>query len=182
MTEIDVVAALLLEESKRFLEKARDCADDDDARNAYLHASLHLAFCSLEAHINSIADDQLLGTDISLHERALLMESKVELVRGRFEIQNGLQMYRLEERLQFLWTRFSTEPKFDRKSAVWGQFKNGLDMRNGLTHPKVMVILTIDSVERTLRALIEIIDIAYMRIYKRHFPARGKDLNSSLTF
>ena len=34
----------------------------------------------------------------------------------------------------------------------------------------------------TLRALIEIIDIAYMRIYKRHFPAKGKDLNSSLTF
>jgi hypothetical protein len=182
MTEIDAIASTLLEESKLFLEKARESAAVEDARNAYLHACVNLAFCSLEAHINSIADDQLLRTDISLHERGLLMERKVELVHGRYELQNGLQMYRLEDRLQFLWTRFSTEPEFDRKSTVWGHFKNGLEMRNSLTHPKEVVTLTIESAERTLRALIEIIDIAYMRIYKRHFPARGKDLNSTLSF
>jgi hypothetical protein len=55
-------------------------------------------------------------------------------------------------------------------------------MRNGLTHPKEMITLSIDSVQRSLRAIIEIIDIAYMRIYKRPFPVRGKDLHTSLTF
>jgi hypothetical protein len=155
------MASLLLEESKRFLEKASASASDDDARCAYLHAALNLAFCSLEAHINSIAEDQLLRTDISPHERAVLSERKIELVAGQFQIQPGLQMYRLEDRLQLLWTRFSTEPAFDKKTPVWGQLKEGLDLRNGLTHPKIMVTLTIESVRRSLTAVIETIDIAY---------------------
>jgi hypothetical protein len=182
MTDIDLMASTLLEESKCFLEKASANTTDDDARNAYLHAALNLAFCSLEAHINSIAEDQLLRTDISLHERALLSEKKIELVGGQFQIQIGVQMYRLEDRLQFLWTRFSTEPAFDKKTAAWGQLKDGLDLRNGLTHPKIMVNLTIESVRRSLAAVIEVIDIAYRRIYKRPFPAKGKDLNSTLAF
>jgi hypothetical protein len=182
MTDIDIVASTLLEESKRFLEKAQHHSSIDDARDAYLHAALNLAFCSLEAHINSIADDQLLRNDISLHERALLSEKKIEMVGGVFQIQKGLQMYRLEDRLEFLWTRFSTNPAFDRKTPAWGQLKEGLDLRNGLTHPKSMVTLSIDSVKRSISAIIEIIDIAYMRIYKKPFPAKGKDLHSTLAF
>jgi|GEM_PF-2121277 len=182
MTDIDVMAATLLEESKRFLEKAQANVSDNEARDAYLHAALNIAFCSLEAHINSIAEDQLLRSDISLHERALLSERKVELVGGQFQIQTGLQMYRLEDRLQYLWTRFSTEPAFDKKTPAWGQLKAGLELRNGLTHPKFMVSLTVDSVRQSLSAVIEIIDIAYRRIYKRPFPAKGKDLHSTLAF
>jgi hypothetical protein len=45
-----------------------------------------------------------------------------------------------------------------------------------------MVTLTIESVRRSLAAVIETIDIAYRRIYKRTFPAKGKDLNSTLSF
>jgi len=182
MTDIDILASTLLEESKRFLEKAEQHSTIDDARNAYLHAALNLAFCSLEAHINSIAEDQLLRTDISLHERGLLSEKKVEMVAGEFQLQKGLQMYRLEDRLQFLWTRFSTDSAFDRNVTAWGQFKDGLDLRNGLTHPKSMVTLTVESVRRSVGAIIEIIDIAYRRIYKKPFPAKGKELHSTLAF
>lgn len=182
MTEIDELAATLLDESKRFLEKAIDSSEDKKASNAYLHASLNLAFCSLEAHINSMAEEHLLRTDLSPQERGVLAEKKVELMHGRFEIQSGLQMYRLEDRLQFLWTKFSADADFDRNSATWGQLKDGLKLRNGLTHPKEMVTLTIESVQRSLIAIIEVIDIAYTRIYKRSFPAKGKALNSSLFF
>jgi len=182
MTDIDILATTLLEESKRFLEKAEHSSLMDDARDAYLHAALNLAFCSLEAHINSMAEDQLLRTDISLHERGILSEQKVEMVAGEFQLQKGLQMYRLEDRLQFLWTRFSTDAAFDRKTPVWGHFKAGLELRNGLTHPKSMIVLTIDTVRRSISAIIEIIDIAYKRIYKKSFPSKGKDLHSTLAF
>lgn len=182
MTGIDQLASQLLEESKRFLEKARDPASDEAARDAFLHSSLSLAFSSLEAHINSMAEDQLLRTDLTPHERGILSEKRVELQNGRFEVLSGLQMYRVEDRLQFLWTRCSTAPPFDRNLPVWGQLKDSLRLRNGLTHPKEMVTVTVEAVERCLRAIIEIIDIAYLRIYKRAFPAKSKDLHSSMTF
>ena len=56
MSQIDQFAQSLLEESKRFPEKAKD-GSNREGTNAHLHAALMLVFSSLETHVNSIADD-----------------------------------------------------------------------------------------------------------------------------
>ena len=68
MTAIDEFASSLLDEAKRFLEKA---AVRDAGETAYLHAALMLGFCSLEAHTNAISDDFSKGGDLSITDQSI---------------------------------------------------------------------------------------------------------------
>lgn len=181
MNDIDALASVLLEESKRFLENARETTDKT-AKHAFLHASLSLGFSSLEAHVNSIVDDQLERTDLSIHERAFLSERRVELRQGAFVLLDSLQMQRIDERITLLWTRCSVDGSFDYQSPIWSHLKDGIKLRNALTHPKEATELTVDQVSRSLSAIVEIIDVAYTRIYGKSLPAKNRGLQSSLSF
>ena len=50
--EADSFSIRLLEEAKRFLEKAGDASGDE--RAAYLHAALMVGFSALESHLNGL--------------------------------------------------------------------------------------------------------------------------------
>ena len=82
MTQIDVFASSLLEESKRFLEKATE--DEEPATSAYLHASLLLAFSALEAHVNAITEDFSSRSELTPHEIGVMREREVRLEKGVF--------------------------------------------------------------------------------------------------
>ena len=90
MAEIDAFAARLWEEAKGFLEKAR-ATSVVKRREAYLHAALNLGFCSLEAHLNAIAEDFLTREDLLPHERSVLLEKRVDLEHGVFRLSNVIR-------------------------------------------------------------------------------------------
>jgi hypothetical protein len=177
--DIDTFAALLLEEAKRFLENAVD-ADDIVRRDAYLHAALTLGFSGLEAHVNAVCEEFSTRPELSAHERALLLEEDVKLENGEFK-PRGLKMYRLEERITFLHTRFSGKP-LDKKVPWWGALGTAIDMRNKLTHPKGAQTIGVDGVKCAIRAIVDAIDALYQAIYKKKFPAASRGLQSRLTF
>ena len=135
MAEIDAFASQLLEEAKGFLEKSRGKVTGKN-KEAYLHAALNLGFCALEAHVSAIAEDFLTLSNLSPHERSILSERRVELEHGEFRVANQLQIYRLEDRLLFLCTRFSKKAALNRKAAYWAQFKDALDLRMHSLTPK----------------------------------------------
>jgi hypothetical protein len=178
---IDEFASSLLEESKRFLEKANDEEGDPAATNAYLHASLLLAFSALEAHVNAICDDFVSRPELTPQEMAVLQEREVRLVKGRFQLQSALKIFRLEERIEFLHTRFSGL-SIDYSSQWWSRLAEATKLRNKLTHPKSNVIINSDSVGNALQAVIDTLDAMYRAIYKSGFPAANLRLNSELTF
>jgi hypothetical protein len=178
LAEIDAFASQLLEEAKAFLEKSR-AANTGNAKDAFLHASLNLGFCALEAHVNAIAEDFLTRHDLSAHERSLLSETKVELADGEFRLSQQMQIYRLEDRLLFLCQRFS-KGRLDRTAAYWGQFKDALTLRNSLTHPKKPAVVTEASVERALMAILQMLDVVYKRIYGKNYPPRKRGLQSTI--
>jgi hypothetical protein len=179
VAEIDAFANQLLEEAKGFLEKARGAAVGKN-KDAYLHAALNLGFCALEAHLNAIAEDFMTISNLSPHERSILSERKVELEHGEFRITKQLQVYRLEDRLLFLCTRFSKKAPLNRKAAYWGQFKEALDLRNDLTHPKTPAMVTERSIERALMAILQVLDVTYQRIYRKKYPGRKRGLLSTI--
>lgn len=117
MAEIDDFATSLFEEAKRFLERAQS-ESDSAARDAYLHAAMMLAFCSLEAHLNAISEEFRERPEFTLHEKAVLLEEDVKLIDGEF-VLGGFKMLRLEDRIQFLHRKFSGKP-FD-KAVQWWQ-------------------------------------------------------------
>jgi hypothetical protein len=179
VAEIDAFATQLLEEAKAFLERGRT-SGVAATKEAHLHAALNLGFCSLEAHLNAIAEDFLTLTDLSPQERSILSEKKVELEHGIFKLTQHTHIYRLEDRLLFLCHRFSKKTALDRKAAYWGQFKDALDLRNGLTHPKTPAVVTETSVERALLAILHLLDVVYRRIYGKEYPGRKRGLQTTL--
>jgi hypothetical protein len=179
MADIDDFATSLLEESKRFLEKVSDVADDA-ARHAYLHASLLLAFCSLEAHVNAICEEFADRPEFTIHEKGLLLEKDVKLESGAF-IFGGLKMSRLEERILFLHRHFAGAP-LDTSANWWSQLKAALAVRNKLTHPKSAQPISVQDAREALSATIAAIDNLYKIIYKKTLPAASRALQSRLSF
>lgn len=179
MANIDEFATSLLEEAKRFLEKASDHADDT-ARTAFLHAALILAFCSLEAHVNAIGEEFASRPELPLHAKGVLLEKEVKLNDGEFTL-GGLRMYRLEDRIQFLHKQFSGK-SLDKTVQWWGELKNAIDTRNKLTHPKDAHPIKIGQVGSAIEAVITTIDSLYRAIYKTGFPAAKRGLHSRIEF
>jgi hypothetical protein len=182
MADIDDFATSLLEEAKRFLEKAVEAAKaaDDVRRNANLHASLMLAFCSLEAHVNAIAAEFSGRPELTTHDKGILLEREVRL-EGREFTLGGFRMYRLEDRILFLHRRFSGK-SLDKSVAWWPQLKSAIHNRNKLTHPKGAHPVTVKNVRDALAAVIASLDALYKAIYKKGLPAANLALHSLLTF
>jgi hypothetical protein len=180
LSAIDDFASSLLEEAKRFLEKA-NAASDNDAKTAYLHAALMLGFCALEAHINATADEFAGRPELSVHERAILLEQDVRFHQGEFKVSDNLRMVSIQDRMLFLHLKFGGKA-LDRSAVWWSELSNALTLRNKLTHPKEVPIIGVDDVRRALRAIIEAIDVLFRAIYRRPFPVANRGLDSNLTF
>lgn len=180
MRSVDDFASRLLEEAKRLYEKALD-ETDREGQEAYLHAALVLGCCSLEAHVNSIADDFLVRQELSVIERSILAEREYRLENGELVLTEVLKMYRLTERIEFLYRRFSGEP-LDKDQAWWGKLKTALSTRNELSHPKQHTPVTGQAVEQALQSILDALDAVYRGIYKKRYPARNRGLNSKMTF
>ena len=180
MAEIDLFANQLLEEAKRFNEKAKE-QSDETAKAAYLHASLMLAFCAFDAHINAIGEEFSIRKDLSAQERGFLLEREVRLVQGEFKVSSGLKMARLEDRIELLHAKFSGKP-LDRSATWWSSLSLAMDIRNQLTHAKVVPTITEGDVRNALSAIIGALEALYRAIYKRPFPPFGQELRSSLIF
>ena len=117
LSAIDDFAASLLEEAKRFLENARS-ASDIETQAAFLHAALMLGFCALEAHVNATCDEFAGRPELSMHERAILLEQDVRFELGEFK-PGGLKMISIQDRILFLHLRFGGKP-LDRSAPWWG--------------------------------------------------------------
>jgi hypothetical protein len=176
----DGFALSLLEESKRFLEKARS-APNDVGRNAFLHSSLLLAFCSLEAHVNAMAEDFASEMKLTAHELGVLKEREVRLENGKFQLKNTLKMVRLEDRIKFLCRRFSRKP-VDFSAPWWSGLLNAMELRNALTHPKGQVLIDVSAVGCAIEAIIDTLDALYVAILLQPFPMVRLRLDSTVDF
>jgi hypothetical protein len=134
VADIDRFASSLLEEAKRFLEKA-STEGDPAGQVAYLHAALNLAFCSLEAHINAVAEELAAHKEFSSpHDQGVFLEKEVRLEDGEFKLK-ALRIYHLDDRILFLHKRV-TGKLIDKAATWWSELAVAMKLRNKLTHPK----------------------------------------------
>jgi len=179
MADFDVFASTLLEESKRFFERASE-ANGGAGEAPNLHAALMLAFCALEAHVNAVADEMTRRDNITPHVLGVLLEKEVRLLNGRFGLDSRLRIFRLEDRIYLLHDRFGMKP--DVHGAWRPALSGALNLRNKLTHPKGVPTITVDAVKRAVQAVIDAIDALYRAIYDRPFPVAARELSSKLDF
>jgi len=177
---IDELSSQLWEQAKQFSEKAKAEADPK-GQAAYRNAALMLGFCALEAHLNALAEESAMRTGLGVLEKSILTERDVALDAGKFTVTNRLKIYRLEDRLEFLFVNFARGgvPKGEK---WWAQVKEGIRLRNELVHPKAGFALTEAALERNLLAILECLNALYLGIYRKRFPSYQRGLDSQLTF
>lgn len=179
MNEVDTFATNLLEEAKRFFEKAVE--SKGEGKDAFLHAALLLGFASLEAHVNSIAADFLVRPELSTLDNSILQEREVQLEDGQWTLTDKLKIYRLEDRIEYLHRRFSITP-LNKQEQFWSDLKAGMQLRNRLTHPKGAEAITEAQIRPALMAIVAVLDSMYRAIYKRPFPAAKRGLQTLSSF
>jgi hypothetical protein len=177
---IDDFSILLLEQSKRFLEKA-SMATNPDSISAFCHASLLLGFSSLEAHMNALSDDLILRPDLGILEQSILKEREFIQDNGRFTLTNKLKMYRLEDRLMFMFVNFSTGV-IPKSLPWWNVLQEGIDLRNRLVHPKKDMQLKHVEVAKVVGAILACLDALYKALFGKPHPLFKRGLDSKLTF
>jgi hypothetical protein len=178
---IDQFASTLLDEAKRFLERAKD-NNGGSAEAPNLHAALMLAFCSLEAHVNAVADELSQRSDLSIHEKGVLLERDVQLIDGAFQMSPKLRIARMEDRIELLHVRFSKTGGMNLEAPWRSKLSGAIDLRNKLTHPKSIPKITIGAIEKAIEAVIETINALYLALYGRPLPAASFGLASTLDF
>lgn len=176
----DEFARLLLEEAKRFREKAQE-APDAIAQDAYRHASLLLAFSALEAHVNGVAEELLLRGGFDVMEEGLLREQDVRLKQGKWELTGKLKMYRLEDRLLFLFARTSSVTTLA-SFSWWPHLRNAMSARNALVHPRASLKLTEKDVDRYVISVVDCLDALYRAVFGKSHPASKRAATSTLEF
>lgn len=176
---IDDFAKLLFNEAKAYLEAARNAASEE-SRIAFLHASLLVGFCSFEAHINSIAENFNTRADLNLLDRSILLERKIRLTDGEYELTSEMQMFKIEDRIDYLFAKFSTIP-LDKSLDYWGAFRRGLTLRNKLSHPKTSPHIDVDVTNEALQAILELLNAMYRGIYGRRHPSYNLGTATTMT-
>src|SRR5271167_1253890 len=153
MQEIDLFANQLLEEARRFFEKAGE-ATDAPGKDANLHAALMLSFCALEAHTNAMGEEFASRFDLPVHGKGVLLEKDVKLEKGEFVLTKALRMAKLEDRIEFLHVSVARKD-IDASSASWrGQLSAAINLRNKLTHAKEVPAINDIDVQRAIEAII----------------------------
>lgn len=183
MSDRDKLSSQLLEEAKRFLEKAESETKDSPAREAYAHAALLLSFSSLESHINAVADELTLRPNLGVLDYSILTERDFQLDKGVFKVTERLKIYRLEDRLTYILANFSTSDPFAAgKPSWWPGLSAGINLRNKLVHPKEHMKVGTEVVAAAIQSILECLNALYVSIYGRTLPGVKRELHSTLDF
>lgn len=174
--ESDAFSIELLDEAKRFLERANESGEP----GPFLHAALVLAFSALESHLNGIAEDLALRQDVTLLDRAVLAERSLKLKAGQWELSPDSRFYRLEDRVAFVFRRYADTDVTG--YAWWSDLKEALNARNALVHPRDVVSLSLPELKRFVSAIIDALNDIYKAVFGKGHPAHGRGLQSTLSF
>ena len=181
MTDFDDFCSVLLEEAKRFLEKAIEDSLEE-AKVAYCHSAIFLSFSALEAYVNGIAEELSIRKDIPLNEISLLVEKEVELKNGEFILTDKLRIYRLTDRIEYLFKKFDASLLNITDNAWWSGLNNSICLRNKLVHPKVDLKIEIRQVQALVKSVIDCLTSLSKVVYKKEFPFKNLGLQSKMTF
>lgn len=179
MTEPDLGEDLnrRFEYAKAFYNKSTETSVSDEQKT-YIEVCFALAFSFLEGTLSYVFEHFEASSEIDTFERSIMNEQDIRIVRGQ-PTAAGQKYRSLEERIQFLFWRFSRVP-FDTQQAWWGALAQAIGQRNDLMHPKEGASLTVKDAERCLLAIIETTDCLFKAVFGKNWPKANRGLLTAI--
>ena len=162
-----------IKDSRYFLKEAKNNSSSNELRLRFIKASIIASWSTLEGWLNCISyqfGTFLSRRQIELHEKAFLLEKKLELRNGKWKISNSDDFQRVEDKILFLLNRFGPH-EFDKTSKLWSDFQKIKRIRNGLVHPKTGKLeikdLTLKNAELAIETVITTLKMLTKKIYHK---------------
>ena len=175
MSEFEAYSNELLTSTKKFLQEAK-ANDVKTEKQRLLRSALTHSFFFLEDQLNYLASNFATSADFSVVEQSLLTEKDVALIKGCFVLTDKKKYYRLEDLIEFILTRFSTDLEAS-KSGWFSDLSSSIKVRNRLVHPKEAHNISEDEVEKTLLAVLGCVSEMYSAIFGKKFPPAALGLH-----
>jgi len=174
MSAIDDYARSVFESAKWFLKQAKD-STDERLRQGHLRAAVLSGSSFLECQVYQICDHFAGNSAFEVQERALMAERAIELRSGKFRLSSRTQFSRLEDKIEFLMTRFMADPPYETRS--WkAPLANAFARRNSIAHPKGELTLSVSDVSRDLDAILNAASDLFEVIFKKPLPYKSHGL------
>lgn len=171
--KIEQFIKTFIKDSKFFLKESKNKSLDDELRLRFIKASIISSWTALEGWLNCIAHQFgtfLSSGQIELHEKAFLLEKKLELHNGEWKISQSDDYQRVEDKILFLLNRFGPH-RLDKTDKLWSDFQKIKKIRNGLVHLKTGKLeikdLTISNADLSVKTVVEILNMLTKKIYKK---------------
>lgn len=175
MSAFEAYSNELLQSAKRFLEEAKAEEGNVDEQRLLRSALTH-SFFFLEAQLNYLAAHFATSSEFSVVEQSLLSERDLALEKGRFVLTNKTKFYRLEDRIEFLLARFTTD--LERSKSTWfSDLKASIKVRNRLVHPKEAHSISEKEVQQAILAVLGCLSAMYSAIFGKPFPPASLGLH-----
>lgn len=161
----------LFYDSKFFLLESKKKISDKESSTRFIKASILLSWAGFEGWINkSCMDFSKTFKEITIHEKAFLIEKKVELKKGEFTITNSDKYESTENKIEFLINTIA-KSHLDKSNIHWMEFKEIKIIRDSLVHPKIgkNTEFNIKSAEKTIKILLYYINLLSKKLYNKSY-------------
>jgi hypothetical protein len=167
-TKIVKVVFELFEDSNYFMNEAKKCDQDSSSQQRFVRASILSAWAGFEGWINKTCFD-LAKTlkNLTVHDRGFLLEKKVELKNGLFNLSNSDNYETIEHKIEFLVINIA-HGRLDKKNRYWKNFKAVKGIRDSIVHPKETrnMACSIVDCDLTIETLKYYIALLAKKVYK----------------
>jgi hypothetical protein len=126
------------------------------------------AFSFLELQIDLIAQHFKGNVFFSIHEQGILMQRDVAFDRGEFKLKKTERYSRLPDRMQLLQSKFKRSKLTDR--SWWERLILATSRRNSIAHPRCIVVLEIEEIERDLTAVLDCANDLFVAVFSKGLP------------
>lgn len=177
MTSLDLGSDLnrRIEFAKAFYKRSINCEDEGE-RKTMIEVSVSLSFSFMEGTLTYLFDHFAGAKQFSIFEQAVMSEKDVKIADG-VPILQGTRYRSIEERLQFLFWRFSYK-ELDTSVAWWPKLRAAIDTRNQIMHPKGALSLSAKDAENCLRAVIDATNALFVTVFNRPWPKANRGLDT----
>ena len=152
----------LLKDSQYFLKEAEKHQSNEMLQQRFIRASIISAWSGFEGWINKTCSDFAKTIpNLGIHGIGFLLEKRIELKKGQFELTNSDKYESIENKMEYLLRRFANYT-LDKSTKSWKNFVQAKIIRDSIAHPKEGRgtvyslsdgILTIDTLRQFLNLL-----------------------------
>ena len=157
----------LFEDSRYFLSKAHNEMDLQGIQR-YLRASVLCVWAAFEGWINKTCYDfARTSKELNMLEKGFLLEKRVAMKGGEFQLENTDKYESTEVKLEFLLRRFAAH-KLNKSDVRWQRFQEAKNLRDRIVHCKMgnPPVLTIKTVENSVSSITDYLSLLSKKIYK----------------